>query len=262
MTETTPLDLAHAAMTEKPEDDTARLRYFGRLAETELFVLLKIEPEGDRIEPRIFETGGQNFVLAFDREERLTRFAEGPAPYAALSGRLVARLLSENGLCLALNPSVASSEILLPAEVMSWLTETLSAPQQVTEERPVNLRPPSGLPPVFVESLSGKLALAAGYADRAILVRAEYDSGRCDHLLAIIDAIPESQPSLARAVNEALVFSGIEAGTVDVGFLNSADEIVPRLEKVGIRFDLPRAQPTVNEPSAPGTDPSKPPILR
>lgn len=262
MTETTPLDAAYSEMVGNPEDDTARLRYFGRLAETELFVLLKAEAKGDQIEPRIFETDGQSFVLSFDREDRLTAFAEGPAPYVAMSGRLVARLLAENGLCLALNPSTAPSEILLPNEVMLWLTETLSLPQNVVEERPVNARPPSGLPPVFVESLGGKLALAQGFADRAVLVRAEYDSGRCDHLLAIIDAIPESQESLVRAVNEALVFSGIEAGAVDVGFLRSTDALVPRLEKVGLRFDLPAPEISVNQPSAPGTDPTKPPILR
>ena len=39
----TDLDQAHAAMETAPEDDTARLRFYERLADTELFMLLGAE---------------------------------------------------------------------------------------------------------------------------------------------------------------------------------------------------------------------------
>ena len=90
MTEMTPLDLAHAAMEAAPEDDAARLRFFERLADSELFVLLDKEPEDDRISPDVFDTGEGQFVLVFDREERLAQFADRIVPYAALSGRVIA----------------------------------------------------------------------------------------------------------------------------------------------------------------------------
>ena len=41
MTEETPLDAAHAAMEAAPEDDAARLRFYERLADSELFLLLR-----------------------------------------------------------------------------------------------------------------------------------------------------------------------------------------------------------------------------
>ena len=100
MTETTPLDQAHAAMEAAPEDDAARLRFFERLADSELFILLDKEPEGDRISPEIFDTGEGRFVLVFDREERLAQFANRIVPYAALSGRVIASMLAGQGVGL------------------------------------------------------------------------------------------------------------------------------------------------------------------
>ena len=46
MTETTALDAAHSAMTADPQDDAARLRFFERLADSELFLLLTGRGEG------------------------------------------------------------------------------------------------------------------------------------------------------------------------------------------------------------------------
>ena len=73
MTETTPLDQAHAAMEAAPEDDAARLRFFERLADSELFILLDKEPEGDRIAGRQVEkvvprgAGAPEHLSAVDR---------------------------------------------------------------------------------------------------------------------------------------------------------------------------------------------------
>ena len=92
MTETV-LDIAYMAMESRPEDDKARLTFYERLADCELFLLLEKDAERDQIEPRLFETEEMRLVLAFDREHRLTEFAEGPAPYAALSGRNLASML-------------------------------------------------------------------------------------------------------------------------------------------------------------------------
>jgi len=70
MTELTPLDQAHAEMEANPQDDTARLRFYDRLAAAELFLMLTEEPRGAQVSPRFFDVTGGRFVLAFDREER------------------------------------------------------------------------------------------------------------------------------------------------------------------------------------------------
>jgi hypothetical protein len=54
----TDLDSAHAAMDAAPEDDAARLRFYERLADSELFMLLEGEPVADQIEPSLFEIEG------------------------------------------------------------------------------------------------------------------------------------------------------------------------------------------------------------
>jgi hypothetical protein len=68
---------------------------------------------------------------------------------------------------------------------------------------------------------------------------------------------------LVQAANEALTFSGIEAGSIDVGFFDSADPLVGSLAVCGLRFDLPDpVQGQKTSMSAPGMDRDKPPLLR
>ncbi|MDH3264377.1 MAG: SseB family protein [Paracoccaceae bacterium] len=257
----TPLDRAHAAMQAAPEDERARLRYFERVADGELFVLLAAEPGEQGLDFETFPVGGGRYVLAFDREERLAAFAGRPAPYAALSGRALANMLAGQGLGLGLNLG-ALSETLLAAEALGWLAATLGheGPEE-TEARPEEFRAPVGLPEPLIEALSVKLALAAGLARAAWLCGVSYEGGRRGHLLAFVDAEPGAEAALARAVSEALVFSGIEAGALDVAFLDAADPAAARLATVGLGFEIPK--PAAPEPpAAPGSDPARPPRLR
>ena len=91
----TVLDAAHAAM--ETGGDAARLRFYERLADAELFLLLEREAAGDRIAPHVFPLDDGPVVLAFDTEERLAAFSDGAA-YAALTGRSLAGLLMGQGL--------------------------------------------------------------------------------------------------------------------------------------------------------------------
>ncbi len=78
-----------------------------------------------------------------------------------------------------------------------------------------------------------------------------------------IDALPGAERALATAAGEALTFSGLEAGEMDVAFFAASDPISARLARVGLRFDLPEPPaPSVTEIKAPGMDPEDPPILR
>ena len=90
-----------------------------------------------------------------------------------------------------------------------------------------------------------------------------YAGGGQGHLLAFVDPAPGAEPTLARALGEALTFSGIEAGALDVAFFGGEDPVVAKLARVGLRFDLPEpANTPAPPPSPPGTDPERPPRLR
>ena len=125
MSEETSLDIAHAAMEAAPNDDAARLRFYERLADNELFLLLTKEADGDQINPEIFDLCDASFVLVFDRIERLAQFVGKRAPYAALSGRVIAQMLAGQGIGLGVNLEVATSQMLIPPEAVSWLCDTL-----------------------------------------------------------------------------------------------------------------------------------------
>ncbi|WP_299732026.1 SseB family protein [uncultured Tateyamaria sp.] len=259
----TPLDAAHAAMTAAPEDDAARLRFFERLGDAELFLLLEGEATGDAVTPQVFDPGSGPIVLVFDRAERLSGFVGAEAPYAALSGRVIAGLLAEQGLGLGLNLDVAPSSFLLDAEGVAWLAQTLGHAPDEVEVPLAEVSAPTGLPDVLISALDAKLATATGLAQLAYLVGSTDAAGARGHMLAFVGAAPGAEPALARAASEALVFSGIEAGAMDVAFFDATDAITARLARVGLRFDLPQVAPVrAPEPQAPGSDPDRPPRLR
>lgn len=265
MTDTpTPLDGAHAAMQAAPDDDTARLQFYERLADAELFLLLQAEAEGDQITPDLFAVQDTQFVLVFDREDRLTAFTGRAAPYAALSGRMIASLLAGQDVGLGLNLEVAPSSILIPASAVGWLAQTLGQAPQEAQARPVEVAPPGAtLPQALLAALDTKLGLAAGLARKAYLAAVTYDDDSRGHLLGMTGTQPGAEPALARAINEALVFSGIEAGALDVVFLSDSDPMTARLARVGLRFDLPQMREIEGQvPTSPGSDPGRPPILR
>ncbi|HBT02735.1 SseB family protein [Salipiger marinus] len=259
----TPLDAALSAMEASPEDETKRLRFYERLADGELFLLLAHEASGDSVDPEVFDLGDARFVLVFDREDRLSQFVGRAAPYAALSGRAVVSMLAGQGIGLGVNLDVSPASILLPAEAVDWLAETLTHGPAEEEAQLAEVLAPKGLPEALLTALDTKLATAAGFARCAWLAAARYADGTRGHVLAFAGHVPGAESALARAVNEALVFSGIEAGALDVLFLRDSDELAARLARVGLRFDLPQiTAPERLEPVAPGSDPNRPPILR
>lgn len=259
----TPLDLAHQAMEANAADDSARLRFYERLADAELYVLLTQEVQGDQISPDLFELPDATYVLVFDREERLSTFAGRPVPYAALSGRAIAGMLAGQGIGLGVNLEVAPSSILIPAQAIDWLAQTLAETPDEVEETITEVIAPAGLPEALLTALDAKLALTAGMAQSAYLVGTVSDSGRRSHLLAFVDAAPGAQAALAKAASEALTFSGLEAGVMDVGFFAAHDAMAASLARHGLRFDLPEPpKPERVERIAPGSDPDKPPILK
>lgn len=256
----TPIDRAHAALRAAPQDDAARLKFYERLADAELFLLLTEEPTGDNISPEVAETGDGPFLLAFDREDRLSGFTGRVSPMVSLSGRALAQMIAGQGYGIALNLNAASEE-LVSADAVDWLATTLAARPAEISARPTELRAPGGLPERLVEALDQKLSAAEGLSRIALLAAVTYEDGSQGHMLAFVDPAAGAEDALAQATGEALTFSGLDAAELDVAFFASSDPITERLARVALRFDLP--VPAMPEPiSPPGADPDKPPKLR
>ncbi|PIE09254.1 MAG: hypothetical protein CSA72_13755 [Rhodobacterales bacterium] len=259
----TELDRAAQALAAAPQDDAARLALFERISDSELYLALEAEPAPgeESVRPLLFDVDGARFALVFDRAGRLTDFAEGAAPYVALSGRAVAAMLAGQGIGLALNPEVAPSSMLISAEEIDWLAVQLAGAPEEAEARLSEIAPPPALPEHLIAALDRKLATAAGRARHAWLVEARKENGVHGALLVFVDPAPGAEWALARLVQEALTFSGLEAGAIDVGFSPSSGPMAAQLAKVGLRFDLPEVAREDLRP-APGSDPENPPILR
>ncbi len=256
----TLLDAAYAAVSADPENEALRLRFFERLSDGELVILLEREAVGESLEPKVFNLEDGPVVLVFDREERLASFTGGITPYAALPGRVIAGLLKGQGIGMGVNLGVAPSSMLLPPEAMDWLAETLEDGPEEVEALPQDFVAPT-VPEAVIAALDGKLARAGGLAVAALLAGVVYRDGRRGHLLALLNAAEGAEAALARAMNEALVFSGVDAGELDVTFLREDDPAAQAMARVALRFDLsvPEAPAA---PAAPGMDPARPPKLR
>jgi hypothetical protein len=259
----TELDQAHAAMA--GGDEAAALRFYRLLADATLFVLLEREAAGARIDPRVFDLPEGPVLLAYDLEERLAALGQGPQPYAALPGRIVAQQMVGKGLSLGLNfGSGAASEVLLPPEALRWLCDMLEVQPAAVDARPVQFYAPEGLPEALADALTFAVAGASGLASAALLAGVRYSDGRIGHMLAVIDANPAAQAALARAMAEALAFSGLEAGELDVTFLGSDDPAVAVMARVARVFEVPEVAvaEAAHSPQAPGMDRDRPPRLR
>lgn len=259
----TPLDAAHAAM--QTGGEAAALAFYRQLADATLFLLLEREAEGERIQPRVFDLEDGPVLLAFDAEERLAGMGDDPLPYAALPGRIIAQHLARQGVSLGLNLGTgAPSEVMLPPDAMSFIAERLGAGPEETEARVEAFVPPQGLPAALDDALRFTLAGAAGLAEAAILAGVRYEGGRRGHVLAVIGARPEAEEPLARAMAEAIAFSGVDAAELDVTFLAADAPALPALVRAGLVFEvpLPEAPPAPPAPMPPGSDPAKPPRLR
>lgn len=266
-TSLTALDAAHRALADGGGDDALHMHFYACLADGELFLLLEQEVEGDQIIPQVFDLDEGRFVLAFDNEERLAAFSGGAAPYGALPGRVLASMLRAQNIGLGVNLGVAPSSMLLPPEAMDWLSETLEHAPQELEAIPAQFSPPGAVPRALSDALSGALMRSAGLADTALLARVLYKDGRNGHMLAFVGARPKTEAALARAISDALVFSGLEAGVLDVTFMEAGSPSCTALARVARRFDLPKRdtppapRPPSAPPSAPGMDPKRPPKL-
>jgi hypothetical protein len=259
----TPLDRAFRAHEAKPEDERLRLRFHERLLDAELYLLLREEAADGTLKPEVFALEVGPVALVFDRDERLAAFLDAPAPYAALPGRRILRLLAGQGIGLGLNLGVAPSSTLLPAVTVDWLAAMAAEAPFEAEGSLRGFAPPRAAPADIVEALGIKLAAMAKVIGSAHLVTARHYDGSEGMLLALTGVPAAAQGDVAAAVAEAVRFSGAEATVLDVTFPAAGGAVERAIAEIGWRFDLPRpAEAPVRARRVPGTDPDRPPILR
>lgn len=259
------LDAAHAAMLADPDDDFARLRYYRTLADADLCLMLADEAQGDTLTPRIFHLEDGPVVLVFDSEDRLADFSSVPVPYAVLPGRVIVERLAGQGIGLGVNLSAPEAAWLMVPLAVDWLAGVLATRPTEARGRPVAIHAPGVLEPGLAEALAFALAGAGGLAAGAVLAQVAWDGGTRGLMLAFLGADAGAHDALARAVAEALAFSGFEGGAVDLAFLAPDDPAVRNLVALGQVLALPgppAAAPERPPLAPPGLDPTRPPRLR
>lgn len=252
----TELDLAQERANAGGE--TERLAFFRLFSDTPFFLLLEREAAGEVMDPRIFTLDEGPLVLAFDREERLALMGEGPQSHAEIPGRVLARLLADQGLGLGLNlGSDSASEMLLPATAMVWLRDVLDSRLEARLAPLTSLAPPMPELLAHVQAIMATAPVAWGGLAKAVWVC----TAEGIDLLLVEGAAPESEPALARALAEALAFAGHGSGRgVEIAFAapGSRGAIAVRTEWPA----RPDPGPEASVRAAPGMDGSRPPILR
>ncbi len=258
----TALDRAHVAMQAGGEVES--LAFWRVFADAEVFVVLEREAVAEVLEPKVFDLSMGRMLLAFDTEERLATISDLPVPYAALPGRVVAGQLAGQGLALGLNLGTgAASETVLPAEAMDWLAQMLTQNEpEEREARIVRLALPL-LPEGVLHALQG---LVPGQGVAA-LAQVEYVGGGWGHVMAFAGIAANDEARMARAVTEALAFSGLDAASLDLVFCAPESTLFGRIANAGqvmrpLMAPMPVEIPLALAPQGPGTDPNRPPRLK
>jgi SseB protein N-terminal domain len=254
-----PLDAAHAAMTAAPDDEAARLAYFGVLADSALWLWLEVEPgPGDgALSPQVFQLPEGPAVLAFDSAGRLAEVA-GEAAYAELPGRVVAQALAGQGVALGVNLGAEAPAFLVPPGAVDWLATLVTAVPEGSEAAGA-VAPPGTVPDVLVRVLEARLR---GLAQGASMVRLD------GSLTLVLTGAQAEEVALARAAGEAAAFAALDE-PLAVAFAAPGSPLAASVLRRGVPLDVaapatpePSREPAPEPPRAPGSDPSRPPRLR
>ena len=152
-------------MSRNPENNDARLNYYGVLADTNLFLLLEQEPSNEILEPKFIQLEGKNFALAFDSEESLSEFYGEAAAFAEVTGRVLAKMLLEEKIGLGINLGVSEGELLLPLDIIEWFVNVLDEAPKLVQITPKKFLRAEAIPEVLFKALQEKLMPAVGLFD-------------------------------------------------------------------------------------------------
>ena len=234
------LNKAFREMSQDPENNDARLNYYGVLADTDLFLLLEQEPSNGILEPKFIQLEGNNFALAFDSEENLSEFYGEAAAFAQITGRVLAKMLLEEKIGLGINLGVSEGELLLPYSVIEWFVSVLEETPDVVQNSPKKFLSANAFPEIMLKVLQEKLEPAVGLFDEIWICGVEYDEDEFSNLICLIGAQKPAEQAMIKSIKEVLSFSDINLGNTDVAQFNYDDEACSIIREIGIKLEFPQ----------------------
>lgn len=260
----TPLDRAFAAAEAPGAAPDARVRFYGLLLETTLFLPVAPTADDSPIAPLTFALDDGPVALAFDDDARMAAFFEGPTDYVALPGRaLIAALRDAPApLGLGLNLGDAPSATLLDAETVRWLAAEMGGDAARADlAGPLRAAPPAGATPGLMAALAERLREFPGLVQEARLVRLgpPEGPGRLTLLVLPAPAAARAADGLAAALGRAAAPHAPTGETVEIGLLSPGHALLAAAQRQGA--DLLSPPPAAAAAPVPPTPP-RPPILR
>ena len=234
------LKKAFEEMSQNPENNDARLNYYGVLADANLFLLLEQEPSNEILEPKFIQLEGKNFALAFDSEENLSEFYGEAAAFAQITGRVLAKMLLDEKIGLGINLGVSEGELLLPYSVIEWFVSVLEETPDVLQNSPKKFFSANAFPEIMLKVLQEKLAPAVGLFDEIWICGVEYDDDETSHLICLMGAQKPAEQAMIKSIKEVLSFSDINLGNTDVAQFNYDDEACSIIREIGIKLEFPQ----------------------
>ena len=233
-------------MSRNPENNDARLNYYGVLADTNLFLLLEQEPSNEILEPKFIQLEGKNFALAFDSEESLAEFYGEAAAFAEVTGRVLAKMLLEEKIGLGINLGVYEGELLLPWEIIEWFVNVLDEAPNLVQNTPKKFLRAEAFPEILFKALQEKLMPAVGLFDEIWICAAEYNEDESSHLICLMGVQNSAQQAIVKSINEVLSFTNIDLGNIDVAHFSYDDEVCTKIREIGIKLEFPKVNKVKN----------------
>ena len=240
------LNKAFREMSQDPENNDARLNYYGVLADTDLFLLLEQEPSNEILEPKFIQLEGNNFALAFDSEENLSEFYGEAAAFAQITGRVLAKMLLEEKIGLGINLGVSEGELLLPYDVIEWFVSVLDETPDVVQTSPKKFLSANAFPEIMLKVLQEKLEPAVGLFDEIWICAVEYNEDETSHLICLMGVQNSAQQAIVKSINEVLSFTDINLGNIDVAHFNYNDEASSKIRTIGVKLEFPQVNKLEN----------------
>ena len=240
------LNKAFLEMSQNPENNDARLNYYGVLADTDLFLLLEQESSNEILEPKFIQLEGNNFALAFDSEENLSEFYGEAAAFAQIRGRVLAKILLEEQIGLGINLGVSGGELLLPYSVIEWFVSVLDETPNLLQTTPKKFLPVKAFSEIIFKALQEKLKPAVGLFDEIWICAVEYSEDETSHLICLMGVQNSAEQAIVKSINEVLSFTDIDLGNIDVAHFSYDDEVCTKIREIGIKLQFPEVSEVKN----------------
>lgn len=248
----TSLDQAFACAESSDED--AQIQQFYQVFVDEIFYLLvedeeKANFDAQTIKPLLVSIEGAQTVLIFDTEERLAEFVEQPAEFITLTGRSLVKMFVGKGVQLGLNLGVASSSMVIDAQLLDILWQDLSQDEYTLMDKQhlndVTIHRPLNAPDILVKSLHLHLEIQRRDIKEALLVQADMvgeNAQKCFILFLMFNVqhtdLTEDQRNILQQLTGAVMpyMRADDAHKVHICVLEKRDRLLGAARRYGLNF--------------------------